>query len=97
VSERLLQFSVPEDLYESVDETSGFLGNVQSKLLMSLALGMFIFGEISLARAAELAGMPLAEFIDILEKLHIPAVIYTNEVLADDLQFIEMHKGAQLK
>ena len=71
MSERLLQFTVPEDLYDAVDETSGFLVNVQNKLRTSLALGMFMFGEISLARAAELAEMPLAEFIDILEKLNI--------------------------
>ena len=97
MSERLLQFTVPEDLYDAVDENNGFLGNAQNKLRISLALGMFMFGEISLARAAELAEMPLAEFMDVLEKLHIPAVIYTDEMLADDLQFIEMHKGVPLQ
>jgi len=97
VSERLLQFTVPEDLYDAVDETSGFLVNVQNKLRTSLSLGMFMFGEISLARAAELAEMPLAEFIDVLEKLNIPSFLYTDEMLADDLQFIETHKGEPLK
>jgi len=96
VSEKLLQFTVPEDLYDAVDEASGFLGNVQSKLRISLALGMLLFGEISLARAAELAEMPLAEFMDVLEKLHIPAIRYTDEMLSDDLQFIEMHRGAPI-
>ena len=97
MSERLLQFTVPEDLYDAVDETSGFLGNMQNKLRICLALGMFIFGEISLARAAELAETPLTEFMDVLEKLHIPAITYNDEMLADDMQFIEMYKGAPLK
>jgi len=97
VSEKLLQFTVPEDLFDAVDETSGFLDNAQNKLRICLALGMLIFGEISLARAAELAGMPLAEFMDVLEKLHIPAITYTDEMLADDLQFIEIYKEAALK
>jgi len=95
MSERVLQFTIPEDLYDAVDETSGFLENVQSKLRISLALGMFMFGEISLARAAELAEMPLAEFMDILEKLHIPSIMYTEDMLFDDLQFINAHTGAQ--
>ena len=95
MSEKSLQFSVPEDLYDAVDEFNGFLGNVQNKLRTSLALGMFMFGEISLSRAAELANMPLTEFMDLLEKLHIPAVIYTNEVFTDDLQFIEIHNGTK--
>jgi len=93
VSERLLQFSIPADLYDAVDEANGFIGNVQSKLRISLALGMFMFGEISLAKAAELAAMSLTEFMGILEKPHIPAVIYTDDELADDLRFIEMHVG----
>ena len=97
MSERLLQFTVPEDLYDAVDETSGLLENVQNKLRTSLALGMFMLGEISLARAAELAEMPLAEFIDVLEKLNIPSFVYTDEMLADDLQFIEMHRAEPLK
>ena len=95
MSEKLLQLSIPEDLYDAVDESSGFLGSVQGKLRISLALGMFMFGEISLAKAAELANMPLADFMGLLEKLRIPAILYTNEVFADDLQFIETHKGTQ--
>jgi len=97
MTERLLQFTVPGDLFNAIDETSGFLTNVQNRLRTSLALGMFMFGEISLARAAELAEMPLIEFINVLEKLNIPSFIYTDEMLADDLQFIETHKGALFK
>ena len=97
MSERLLQFTVPEDLYDAVEETSGIFMNVQNKLRISLVLGMFMFGEISLARAAELAEMTLAEFMDVLEKLNIPSFAYTDEMLADDLKFIETHKGAPLK
>ena len=97
MSERLLQFSIPADLYYAVDETNGFLGSVQSKLRISLALGMFMFGEISLAKAAELAMLSLTEFMSILEKLHIPAVIYTDEELADDIKFIDLHAGDQTK
>ena len=97
MSERLIQFSVPEDLYVAVGETGGFLGSVQNKLRISLALGMFMFGDISLARAAELAEKPMADFMVILERLHIPSVLYTDEMLADDLQFVETHRGAPLK
>jgi len=65
------------------------------KLRTSLALGLYVLGGIGLARAAELAGMPLAGFMVVLEKLNIPSVEYTDGILRDDLQFIATYTAAK--
>ena len=91
--EKLLQLSIPEDLYDVFDDSCGFLGNMQNKMRVSLAIGLFMIGEISLAKAADLANLSLIDFMDLLKKMHIPAIIYTNEMLADDIQFIDKHIG----
>jgi len=42
-----------------------------------------------LARAAQLAGKNLVDFTNILNDLAIPAFIYTEDMLTDDLKFSE--------
>ena len=54
---------------------------------INMAIGMFASKEVSLAKAAEVAGVTLANFIDILKELQIPSISYTLEMLEDDLAF----------
>ena len=58
---------------------------------------MFASKKISLAKAAEVAGATLANFIDVLKELQIPSISYTLEMLEDDLAFGKekqsKHKG----
>lgn len=58
--------------------------NIDEKVRLSLAIGMFIDGTVTLERAAELAGKPLANFIDILRIKKIPWMEYTAEHFEDD-------------
>lgn len=44
-----------------------------------LAVGLFIEKQVTLARAAELAGMSLSDFIDMLAEKDIPWIEYTEE------------------
>lgn len=53
-----------------------------------LALELFREGTISLGRAAELCGVPLAEFMDFAAERDVP-LHYTSEDLEQDRQFIE--------
>ena len=58
--------------------------SIDEKVRLSLAIGMFVDGTVTLERAAELAGKPLANFIDILRSKKIPWMEYTVEHLEDD-------------
>ena len=48
---------------------------------------MFVSKEISLAKAAELAGINLDEFMFVLKELDIPSLVYTKDMLENDLNF----------
>lgn len=58
--------------------------SIDEKVRLSLAIGMFVSRTVTLERAAELAGKPLANFIDILRSQKIPWMEYTTEHLEED-------------
>ena len=66
-------------LFNSLDGT-----NIDSKVKISLAIGLFVEKQVTLAKAAELSGKTLGEFIDLLRSKRIPWVEYTEEQLKDD-------------
>ena len=83
-----ISLSIPDDIvYEvnSLPKKRG--GTIKAKLQLSLAIGMFVSQEISLARAAQLAEKSLSDFIDILKDFDIPAITYTDDMHEDDLKF----------
>lgn len=78
---------VPDDIVYEVKSLPKVGDTINAKLQISLAIGMFVSQEISLAKAAQLAGKSLVEFMNILRKLDIPALVYTEDMLEDDLKF----------
>lgn len=50
-----------------------------------LALNLFQSGVLSLVKAAQMAGMSIPEFMDLLAQLEIPAVDYPVEELANEV------------
>ena len=65
--------------------------NIEDKVRLSLAIGMFVDRTVTLERAAELAGKPLANFIDVLRSKKIPWMEYTAEHLEEDEQAIQKY------
>jgi len=87
--ERTVAVSIPPDLYAELENVPLYQGKLKEKIQLSLAIGMFVSREVSLTRAAEYAGMKLMDFIDLLNKLGLPTVDYTEDMLTDDLAFAE--------
>lgn len=50
-----------------------------------LALQLFESGSITLAKAARIADMPVADFMELLARFDIPAVDYPASELADEV------------
>ena len=82
-----ISLMMPDDLIYEIKSLPKREAAIADKLHLSLAIGMFVSHEISLARAAGLANKNIVEFMDILRALNIPLVVYTDDMLDDDLYF----------
>lgn len=94
---KLISMEVPNDiLYELTSMTTAGK-TIEEKLKVNLSIGLFASRGISLAKAAQLAGKSLAEFINILNIINIPAIDYTEDMLKDDIEFIKNYKSESTK
>ena len=82
-----ISLAIPDDIVYEIKSLPKRETTIADKLHLSLAIGMFVSHEISLAKAAQLANKNIVEFMDILKTLDIPIVVYTDEMLDDDLRF----------
>lgn len=57
------------------------------KAALHLAIGLFVAEEATLGQAAEIAGMPQADFLKELGARHIP-IHYGMDELAEDLKIV---------
>lgn len=87
------QVNLPKEFLPLINTMDG--ATIDSKVKVSLAIGLFIEKQVSLARAAELAGKSLGEFIDLLNSKKIPWMEYTEEHLKDDNQIIQEMLGQE--
>jgi len=83
-----VSLTFPNDLMYEVKALPSNAG-VNEKIQTYLAIGLFVSRAVSLARAAELAGQTLMEFMGTLKFLGIPAVTYTEEMLEEDIAFAD--------
>jgi predicted HTH domain antitoxin len=85
-----VNLAIPNDVMYEVRELSGQdAGTTNKKIQTYLAIGLFVSRTVSLAKASELAGQTLPEFMGTLKFLGIPAVTYTEEMLDDDIAFAD--------
>ena len=87
---RELRLSYPDDLEQVVNLTPE---EMTAQVLLMAALKMFELGKLSSGKAAELAGMSRAEFIEACGRYRVPVFNYLPEELRaeveSDLQAIE--------
>jgi len=62
---------LPREIMQILDKSSNGK-NIDEKVRLALTIGMFVEGTVTLERAAELAGIPLTNFIDVLRNKKIP-------------------------
>lgn len=81
------QVNLPTDFLPLINSLNGT--NVDSKVKVTLAIGLFVEKQVTLAQAAELSGQTLGEFIDLLCVKQIPWMEYTQEHFTDYEQAIQ--------
>jgi len=71
------------DLPPNVDE---------ARARLILAIGLFQEEEVSVGKAAEIAGLSYRSFLDALKERGIAAFVYDDDALAQDLAFVREFK-----
>lgn len=92
MDQRAIQMYLPEEVLLEIASLNLKGMTLEDKLKLNLSIGFFVSKDISLGKAAQLAGKSLSEFIAILNRLSIPAVEYTEEMYGDDLKFISRYE-----
>ena len=80
---------VPQELLDQLAQSR--LGKVDKarRVRVALAIHLFVTEQISIGRAAELAGYALVDFQDLLRELDLPAVVYDREEYERDQQAVD--------
>ncbi len=86
------QVELPSDLLPVLDQL-GIGDTADERVIISIAIGLYTGHVVSLARAAEIAGQSLREFMDILRHRNISWVNYGDEDLKEDAKFIKKYTG----
>lgn len=91
MDQKAIQMYLPEEVLLEIGSLNLKGVTLEDKLKLNLSIGLFVSQDISLGKAAQLAGKSLSEFITILNELGIPAVEYTEEIYEDDLKFMSRY------
>jgi len=85
---QMVDVSIPNNLASQIKSTPRLGSETSDKMQMLLAIGLFVTKEVSLARAAELAGQTLMEFMGTLKFLGIHSLVYTDVMYEEDQKFV---------
>jgi predicted HTH domain antitoxin len=92
----ILQVPCPADVCRSLSDEGLDREGLNREAQEGLALRLYTGGRLSLGKAAEVAGLPLIRFMDLLRSLGLPVVEYGEEEYAQDMRTIEaLHNPAQ--
>ena len=81
---------IPDEMLHTLKSRSP--REVGDQVCLALAIDMFMNGDISLGKAAEYAQISLSEMINQLKERGIPAFVYDENTLREDLEAIKKHK-----
>lgn len=85
------QVSLPDDLLMLAENLKG--ESLDEKLRVSLAINLYFNKLVTLEKAAELSGIALVDFVDLLKKQEIPWGEYTREhKIQDDKVLLEIQE-----
>lgn len=85
------EVTLPEEFIPFLDKISG--DSIDQKVRLAFTINLFISKTVTLEKAAELSGLSLLDFMDVLEEQGIPWGEYTDEhKKQDDLVIKKMLK-----
>jgi predicted HTH domain antitoxin len=96
MNQKAVNMNLPEDILFEINSMHIEGKTLEDKLKLNLAIGFFVSRDISLGKAAQLAGKSLSEFINTLNHLNIPAVEYSEEMYEDDIKFAKHYESKSI-
>lgn len=81
---------IPEELIDQLGQSALASLDEPERVRVALAIHLFTSEQVSLGRAAELAGYPLVNFQDLLRSLGIPFVVYDRDEYDRDQKAVEL-------
>ena len=87
-SDILLAIHCPTDVYEILRAAGFDKETLAREARESLALRLYAEHRLSLGKSAELAGLPIVKFMDLLRALHMPLIEYGEDEYRQDLHTI---------
>lgn len=85
----LLEVEIPEQLKTTLELAGYSAETLEMEARRMLAASLYTRNILSLAQAAQLAAMPIREFIPFLASLRLPTLNYPAGELAHDIESIE--------
>ena len=82
--------AVPQELLDQLERSGLRRVDGARRVRVALAIHLFTSEQISIGRAAELAGYPLIEFHDLLHELEVPTVVYDREEYERDQAAVDL-------
>ena len=67
----------------------------EARARLHVAVGLFQDGDVSVGKAAEIAGLSYRAFLDALRERGIPAFVYTEEMWEQDLAFLQRQRDRE--
>lgn len=84
-----LEVQLPQDVALAMQMVGLERESLPDEMRKALAISLFKRGLFSIGKGAELAGLPLAKFMDLLVENGIPIAEYTLEDFEEDLATLE--------
>lgn len=81
---------IPQELIDQLGQPALASLDEAECVRVALAIHLFTSEQVSLARAAELAGYPLVDFQDLLRRLGSPLVIYDRDEYDRDQRAVNL-------
>lgn len=82
------QLQLPDEMISILNDMPAGK-NLNDRIKISIAIGLFSSQQVSLARAAYLAGVPLVDFMEILKDHGISCEEYTQNDLDMDMRTLK--------
>ncbi len=89
----IVELHLPSDILAALRSRQRLPLGDEDRVKLSLAVGLYADGTISLAKAAGLAGMSRYEFAMFLKSKGVPAYEYTEQEYEEDQAFLNSMAG----
>ena len=85
-----VMLGIPQELIDRLGPAAMASLDESERVRVALAIYLFTAEQVSLGRAADLAGYPLVDFQDLLRSLGIPVVTYDRDEYDRDQKAVDL-------